>query len=60
MAEKDKKDKDCGDIEGELEKKRETFTAKETFMDSSISYPTYGRGLKPNINMITFYFMFSI
>ncbi len=33
---------------------KEEWTTKETYKDSSTSYPTYGRGLKPNINMNTF------
>jgi len=33
---------------------KEEWTTKETYKDSSISYPSYGRGLKPNINMNTF------
>lgn len=30
------------------------WTTKEQFKDCSISYPSYGRGLTPNINMNTF------
>jgi hypothetical protein len=33
---------------------KETWETKEQFKDSSLSYPSYGRGLKPNINMNTF------
>jgi hypothetical protein len=33
---------------------KETWTTKEQFKDCSISYPSYGRGLTPNINMNTF------
>jgi hypothetical protein len=32
----------------------ETFTTKEKFKDDSTSYPCYGRGMTPNINMNTF------
>ena len=33
---------------------KETWTTKEQYKDSSTSYPSYGRGLQPNINMNTF------
>ena len=33
---------------------KESWETKEQFKDSSLSYPSYGRGLKPNINMNTF------
>ena len=33
---------------------KETWQTKEQFKDSSLSYPSYGRGLQPNINMNTF------
>lgn len=32
----------------------ETFTTKENFKDSSLSYPSYGRGLEPKIHMNSF------
>jgi hypothetical protein len=32
----------------------ETFSTKEGFKDSSLSYPSYGRGLQPKITMNTF------
>lgn len=33
---------------------KDTWTTKETFKDCSTSYPSYGRGMTPNINMNTF------
>jgi hypothetical protein len=33
---------------------KEDWTTKEAYKDSSTSYPCYGRGLQPNINMNTF------
>jgi hypothetical protein len=33
---------------------KEDWTTKEGYKDSSTSYPCYGRGLHPNINMNTF------
>lgn len=33
---------------------KEDWTTKQHYKDSSTSYPTYGRGLQPNINMNTF------
>lgn len=33
---------------------KEDWTTKEQYKDSSTSYPSYGRGLQPNINMNTF------
>ena len=37
-----------------LVEQKEAFEAKEHFKDNSLAYPTYGRGLQPNINMNTF------
>ena len=37
-----------------LAESKEAFEAKEHFKDNSLSYPSYGRGLQPNINMNTF------
>ena len=37
-----------------LTEQKETFEVTERFMDNSLAYPTYGRGLQPNINMNTF------
>lgn len=37
-----------------IKEMKETWTTKEQFKDCSISYPSYGRGLTPNINMNTF------
>jgi hypothetical protein len=33
---------------------KDTFETKERFKDNSLSYPSYGRGLEPTINMNTF------
>lgn len=33
---------------------KDDWQTKEYFKDCSTSYPTYGRGLTPNINMNTF------
>ena len=33
---------------------KEDWETKERFKDNSLSYPSYGRGLEPNINMNTF------
>ena len=46
-----------GEIKSFLEvlgEQKEAFEAKEHFKDNSLAYPTYGRGLQPNINMNTF------
>ena len=37
-----------------LVEQKETFEIKEHFKDNSLAYPTYGRGLQPNIDMNTF------
>lgn len=37
-----------------ITEQKESWETKEQFKDSSLSYPSYGRGLKPNINMNTF------
>ena len=37
-----------------LVEQKETFEIKEHFKDNSLAYPTYGRGLQPNIDMDTF------
>ena len=37
-----------------LVEQKEAFEVKERFKDNSLAYPTYGRGLQPNINMNTF------
>lgn len=38
-----------------MQEQQETFNIKERFKDSSINYPTYGRGLKqPGIELNTF------
>jgi hypothetical protein len=37
-----------------LTEQKEAFEVKETFKDNSLAYPSYGRGLQPNINMNTF------
>lgn len=37
-----------------LAEQKETFECRETFKDNSLAYPSYGRGLQPNINMNTF------
>ena len=37
-----------------LTEQKEAFEIKETFKDNSLAYPSYGRGLQPNINMNTF------
>ena len=37
-----------------LTEQKEVFECKERFIDNSLAYPTYGRGLQPNINMNTF------
>jgi hypothetical protein len=37
-----------------LVEQKEAFETKEHFKDNSLAYPTYGRGLQPNINMNTF------
>jgi hypothetical protein len=33
---------------------KDNWSTKEYYKDCSTSYPTYGRGLTPNINMNTF------
>ena len=33
---------------------KDNFETKERFKDNSLSYPSYGRGLEPNIEMNTF------
>ena len=37
-----------------LVEQKESFETREQFKDNSLAYPTYGRGLQPNINMNTF------
>lgn len=37
-----------------LNAEKEAFETKEHFKDNSLAYPTYGRGLTPNMNMDTF------
>ena len=37
-----------------LTEQKEAFEVRETFKDNSLAYPSYGRGLQPNINMNTF------
>jgi len=37
-----------------INEEKETFETKEHFKDNSLSYPSYGRGLVPNIEMNTF------
>ena len=37
-----------------LVEQKEEFETREHFKDNSLAYPTYGRGLQPNINMNTF------
>lgn len=37
-----------------LTEQKECFEVRETFKDNSLAYPSYGRGLQPNINMNTF------
>jgi len=34
--------------------KMENFTTKQVHKDSTLAYPTYGRGLEPKINMNSF------
>ena len=33
---------------------KDNFETRERFKDNSLSYPSYGRGLEPNIEMNTF------
>ena len=33
---------------------KDQFETKERFKDNSLSYPSYGRGLEPNMEMNTF------
>jgi hypothetical protein len=54
---KDKYFNSCNEIKSYKEvmgEMKETWTTKEQYKDSSTSYPSYGRGLQPNINMNTF------
>ena len=37
-----------------LAEQNEGFEAREHFKDNSLAYPSYGRGMEPNINMNTF------
>ena len=54
---KDKYFNSCNEIKSYKEvmgEMKETWTTKEQYKDSSTSYPSYGRGHQPNINMNTF------
>lgn len=54
---KDKYFNSCNEIKSYKEvmgEMKETWNTKEQYKDSSTSYPSYGRGLQPNINMNTF------
>lgn len=37
-----------------IKEMKENWTTKEKYKTCSTSYPSYGRGLQPNINMNTF------
>jgi hypothetical protein len=38
----------------ELNKEKDTFKTRQKYMDNSLAYPTYGRGMTPSREMNTF------
>lgn len=45
---------DIKDYRQVMAEQKKNFECRETFKDNSLAYPSYGRGLQPNINMNTF------